>query len=89
MENANNLGGSGCVYFLLSCVAPFIPILLLREKARDRYNIEVRDMVLVRYMMVMVYMQGSTCDDVMVSCFCHCCANIQIANEIKERGDKQ
>eukprot|EP00090_Calanus_glacialis_P041543 TRINITY_DN73495_c0_g1_i1.p1 TRINITY_DN73495_c0_g1~~TRINITY_DN73495_c0_g1_i1.p1 ORF type:complete len:100 (-),score=19.54 TRINITY_DN73495_c0_g1_i1:44-343(-) len=29
--------------------------------------------------------EGSTCDDVMVSCCCACCSNIQTANEIRGR----
>lgn len=35
------LGKSGLVYTLLFCLFPCIPILLLRQEARERYNIEV------------------------------------------------
>jgi len=39
-QNAEKLGKSGPLYFLLGCIAPCIPILLLRQKAREKYNIE-------------------------------------------------
>jgi len=39
-QNAENLGKNGCLYVLLSCLFPCIPIMLLRQEARERYNIE-------------------------------------------------
>ena len=39
-KNAENLNKSGVLYTLLGCLAPCIPILLLRQEARSRYNIE-------------------------------------------------
>ena len=41
---ANDLGKSGLLYCLLGCFMPCIPTLLLRQEARERYNIEVRMM---------------------------------------------
>ena len=41
-KNAENLGKNGCLYVLLSCLCPCIPIMRLRKEARKRYNIEVR-----------------------------------------------
>ena len=41
---ANDLGKSGLLYCLLGCFMPCIPTLLLRQEARERYNIEVRKM---------------------------------------------
>ena len=40
-ENAENLGKSGILYTLLGCIMPCVPTLLLRQEARERYNIEV------------------------------------------------
>eukprot|EP00092_Neocalanus_flemingeri_P086009 GFUD01108311.1.p1 GENE.GFUD01108311.1~~GFUD01108311.1.p1 ORF type:complete len:104 (-),score=34.36 GFUD01108311.1:232-543(-) len=37
---ANDLGKSGLLYCLLGCIMPCIPTLLLRQEARERYNIE-------------------------------------------------
>ena len=37
---ANDLGKSGMLYCLLGCLMPCIPTLLLRQEARERYNIE-------------------------------------------------
>merc|ERR1712032_1361166 len=39
-QNAENLGKSGFLYCLLACLFPCIPIMLLRQEARERYNIE-------------------------------------------------
>ena len=39
-KTAENLGKSGVLYTLLACIAPCVPILLLRQEARERYNIE-------------------------------------------------
>ena len=39
-KNAENLGKSGIIYTLLACIMPCVPILLLRQEARERYNIE-------------------------------------------------
>ena len=33
---------SGFLYCMLACIFPCIPIMLLRQEARERYNIEVR-----------------------------------------------
>merc|ERR1712001_261910 len=33
--------------------------------------------------------EGGTCGDAMASVCCGCCVNIQVANEIKERGDRK
>ena len=41
-RNANDLGKSGCLYALLACFFPCIPLFLLRDSARERYGIEVR-----------------------------------------------
>ena len=84
MDNANRLGKSGIVYALLGCFGGFIPILLTRQAAREQYNIEVRNIVIF-LILVILYLQGSTCDDVMVSCCCAFCSNIQTANEIRGR----
>ena len=43
-QNAENLGKSGFLYCMLACIFPCIPIMLLRQEARERYNIEVRMM---------------------------------------------
>merc|ERR1712083_728200 len=40
MQNADNLGENMWLYCLMSCFTPCIPMLLLRGKARERYNIE-------------------------------------------------
>jgi len=39
-QNAENLGKSGALYFLLGCVLPCLPVLLLRTEAREKYGIE-------------------------------------------------
>ena len=39
-KNAENLGKSGIIYTLLGCMVPCVPIMLLRQEARERYNIE-------------------------------------------------
>ena len=39
-RNAENLGKSGILYTLLACIVPCVPLLLLRQEARERYNIE-------------------------------------------------
>ena len=41
-KNAEGLNKSGVLYCLLGCISPCIPALLLRNEARDQYNIEVR-----------------------------------------------
>ena len=33
---------SGFLYCMLACIIPCIPIMLLRQETRERYNIEVR-----------------------------------------------
>ena len=38
-QNAENLNKSGILYCLLGCILPCIPIMLLRQEARERYNI--------------------------------------------------
>ena len=38
-QTANRAGESGCLYVLLSFITPCVPILLLRSKVRDQYNI--------------------------------------------------
>ena len=40
-KNAEGLNKSGILYCLLGCISPCIPALLLRNEARDQYNIEV------------------------------------------------
>ena len=40
-QNAEGLNKSGVLYCLLGCISPCIPALLLRNEARDQYNIEV------------------------------------------------
>ena len=42
-KNAEALGKSGPLYFLLGCVLPCLPILLLRTEAREKYGIEVNN----------------------------------------------
>jgi len=39
-QTAESLGKSGILYSLLSCLFPCVPMLLLRQEARERYNIE-------------------------------------------------
>ena len=39
-QNANRAGESGMLYFLLSCISPCIPLMLLRGKLRDQSGIE-------------------------------------------------
>ena len=39
-QNANRAGESGTLHFLLSFIAPCIPILILRGKLRDQHGIE-------------------------------------------------
>jgi len=39
-QNANGMQKSGILYGLLTCILPCIPILLLRQEARDKYQIE-------------------------------------------------
>ena len=47
-ETSGKLGKSGLLYNILGCFAPCIPILLLRQDARHRNNIEVRNESMVR-----------------------------------------
>jgi len=39
-QTANDLGKSGLLYLVLGCIMPCIPALLLRQEARERYNLE-------------------------------------------------
>merc|ERR1711955_193791 len=39
-NTAEHLGESGLLYFLLGCITPCIPIMMLRGKAREKYDIE-------------------------------------------------
>merc|ERR1712098_206490 len=39
-NTAEHLGESGMLYFLLGCITPCIPIMMLRGKAREKYDIE-------------------------------------------------
>merc|ERR1712115_419556 len=39
-KTAEDLGKSGILYCLLGCIMPCIPALLMRQEARERYNIE-------------------------------------------------
>jgi len=39
-QTANDLGKSGLLYMVLGCIMPCIPALLLRQEARERYNLE-------------------------------------------------
>ena len=48
-RNAEDLGKSGLLCCLLSCVFPCIPLFLLRSEARERYGIEVSPIFLVCY----------------------------------------
>jgi len=40
-ETAEDLGESGLLYVLLSCITPCVPVMMLRMHAREKYNIEV------------------------------------------------
>ena len=44
-STAEDLNKSGILYCLLGCFMPCIPILLLRGEAREKYGIEVSDML--------------------------------------------
>ena len=39
-STAEELGESGFLYFLLGCITPCIPVMMLRSKAREAYNID-------------------------------------------------
>ena len=39
-STAEDLGESGLLYFLLGCITPCIPVMMLRTKARETYGIE-------------------------------------------------
>jgi len=39
-RNADDMGKSGWLCCLLSCIFPCIPIFILRQEARERYGIE-------------------------------------------------
>ena len=39
-RNADDLGKSGWLCCLLSCLLPCVPIFILRQEARERYGIE-------------------------------------------------
>merc|ERR1712226_1213656 len=39
-ETAEDLGESGLLYVLLSCITPCVPVMMLRMNAREKYNIE-------------------------------------------------
>ena len=39
-STAEDLGESGLLYFLLGCITPCIPVMMLRSKARELYDIE-------------------------------------------------
>merc|ERR1739838_1241269 len=39
-STAEQLGESGLLYLLLSCITPCIPVMMLRGKAREMYDIE-------------------------------------------------
>eukprot|EP00092_Neocalanus_flemingeri_P000031 GFUD01000032.1.p1 GENE.GFUD01000032.1~~GFUD01000032.1.p1 ORF type:complete len:101 (+),score=19.20 GFUD01000032.1:86-388(+) len=38
--NAEEMGESGFLYLLLSCITPCVPVMMLRTKAREAYGIE-------------------------------------------------
>merc|ERR1712243_503681 len=40
LQSASNLGESSCLYCLLSCLTPVVPLFLLRTKAREKYGID-------------------------------------------------
>ena len=40
-SNAKGLGEPDCLYCLLACCCPIVGVFLLRQKARERYGIEV------------------------------------------------
>ena len=44
-RNAEALNKSGLLCCVLGCFFPCVPALLLRNEARDKYNIEVRPLV--------------------------------------------
>ena len=80
-KNAENLGKSGILYTLLACIMPCVPLLLLRQEARERYNIEVsQGSGDVRGLTVIFYfcLQGSTCDDVVATVCCGTCVLCQV-----------
>ncbi len=66
---ASRLGESYPMYFIISCIAPCVPVFLLRSKVRDTFGIE-----------------GSTGGDAFAACCCGCCASVQLANELDDRG---
>jgi len=39
-QNAERMGKNGCLYFLLTCVMPCVPLLIMRGDIRDQHNIE-------------------------------------------------
>eukprot|EP00090_Calanus_glacialis_P005217 TRINITY_DN14029_c0_g1_i3.p1 TRINITY_DN14029_c0_g1~~TRINITY_DN14029_c0_g1_i3.p1 ORF type:complete len:101 (-),score=31.25 TRINITY_DN14029_c0_g1_i3:75-377(-) len=39
-STAEELGESGVLYFLLGCITPCIPVMMLRTKAREMHNID-------------------------------------------------
>ena len=79
-------GKSGLLYTLLFCLIPCVPILLARQEARERYNIEVMPQMMM-ISMIMLMFQGSTMDDAVTSFCCTSCVMCQTAAEIKNRGD--
>ena len=81
----------GALYCLLACLFPCIPIMLLRQEARERYNIEVTIILLYYllhiYILHCILLQGSTGSDAIASFCCGACVSCQTSVEIKERGD--
>merc|ERR1712127_189638 len=73
-ETAEGLGESGILYLLLSCITPCIPVMMMRMKAREKYNIDCP--------------QGDTTNDALMSCCCNCCTGIQVYSEMKAREAK-
>ena len=39
-QNANKMGESPVLYYILSCISPCVPIFLLRQKLREQNGIE-------------------------------------------------
>ena len=81
-NTAEEMGESGMLYFLLSCITPCIPIMMLRGKAREAFDIEGESEETVD--IYHLIMSGDTTNDALMACCCGFCSLVQTAQEVKE-----
>ena len=84
-STAKDLDQSGWLYLALSCITPCIPIMMLRTKAREAYDIQGNTLALYGVVpMNMNCVAGDQTNDALMACCCGFCSLVQTAQEVKE-----